>query len=189
MSIKAKIKETLLKMEGENRFLNRFAMKLLLMRKIGFPLYFTNFLFQRILRNQSEINFSVHFTSKVSHIENIKIHYDLITLTSFAVSGNCYIQAYNGLICGKNLLFAPGVKIITSGHDFKDINKPTKNDPVVIGDNVWIGANVVILPGIKIGNNCVIGAGAIVTKSFEDDGLILAGNPAKIIGKRDDLNV
>ncbi|MGC8925416.1 MAG: acyltransferase [Calditerrivibrio sp.] len=186
MSIKGRIKEILLKMEGEDRFINRFAVKLLLMRKIGFPLYLTNFFFQRILRNQSEINFSVHFTSKVSHIENIKIHYDLITLTSFAVSGNCYIQAYNGLICGKNFLFAPGVKIITSGHDFKDISKPTKNEPVIFGDNVWIGANVVILPGVRVGNNCVIGAGSVVTKSFVDDNLIIAGNPAKVISKREE---
>ncbi|MCX8084449.1 MAG: acyltransferase [Calditerrivibrio sp.] len=185
MSIKDSIKRKLQTLEDKNSFWGRFAVKLLLLRKIGFPLYFTNFFFQRVLRNQSEIDFSVHFTSKITHVENIRIHYDLVTLTSFAVSGHCYFQAYNGLYCGENFLFAPGVKIITSGHDLKDLSKPTKDGPVVIGDDVWIGANVVILPGVKIGNRCIIGAGSIVTRSFEEDDLIIAGNPAKIIRKRE----
>lgn len=185
MSIKNRIKSKLLSMEGEDSFTNRFFLKILLMRKIGFPLSFTNFIFQRVLRNQSEIDIPVHFTSKITHFDRIKISYDLITLTSFAVSGNCYIQAYNGLICGKNLLFAPGVKIITSGHELADISKPTENPPVKIGNNVWIGANVVILPGVTIGDRVVIGAGSIVTRSFTEHGVIIAGNPAKIIGSID----
>jgi len=139
-------------------------------------------LFSRILRNQSDVNISVHFTSRVTHFDRIKINYDIITLSSFAVSGNCYIQGYNGLTCGKNFLFAPGVKIITSGHDIKDITKPTTGNPITIGDDVWIGANAVLLPGVTIGSKTVIGAGAIVTKSFPDGGVIIAGNPARVIG-------
>lgn len=186
MSIKSRIKDKFLSMEGEDSFANRFFLKILLMRKIGFPLSLTNFIFQRVLRNQSEVKIPVHFTSKITHFDRIKISYDLITLTSFAVSGHCYIQAYNGLICGKNFLFAPGVKIITSGHELNDISKPTKNPPVKIGDNVWIGANAVILPGVTIGDRVVIGAGSIVTKSFTENGVIIAGNPAKIIGRIDE---
>jgi acetyltransferase-like isoleucine patch superfamily enzyme len=146
-----------------------------------------NFIFQRIFLINFKADIPVHFTSRIGFYENIRFVKDKTTVTSFAVSGGCYIQAYNGIIIGKNLLFAPGVKIISSNHDLKDHDKPTKNDPIIIGDNVWIGANAVILPGVKIGNNCVIGAGAVVTKSFEEDNLVIAGNPARIIKKLDDL--
>lgn len=52
--------------------------------------------------------------------------------------------------------------------------------PVIIGDNVWVGAGSCILPNVTIGNNCIIGANSVVTKSFPDN-CVIAGNPAKII--------
>lgn len=79
-------------------------------------------------------------------------------------------------------MFAPGVKIISANHDFLERTKFIKTSPIVIGNNVWLSANVIILPGVRIGNNCIVGAGSVVTKSFEEDNLIIAGNPAKIIG-------
>ena len=75
-----------------------------------------------------------------------------------------------------------GSKIISANHDVSDFSKHIKK-PVKIGNNVWIGANVVILPGVEIGDNTVIGAGSIVTKSFKEGNCIIAGNPAKIIKK------
>ena len=54
--------------------------------------------------------------------------------------------------------------------------------PINIGDNVWIGANVCILPGVTIGNNVVIGAGSVVNKDIPE-GVIAAGNPCKVIRK------
>jgi|TARA_B100001971_G_C18110042_1_gene493671 maltose O-acetyltransferase len=61
------------------------------------------------------------------------------------------------------------------------INKP-KTNKVKIGNNVFIGMNTIILPGVTIGNNVIIGAGSIVTKDFPDN-VVAAGNPAKIIKK------
>ena len=115
----------------------------------------------------------VHFTSVVSAFENIEIHFDKSTLTSFSVSGQCYIQAINGIKIGKNFLFAPGIKLISANHDLSNHNQWLTTDPIVIGNNVWIGTNAVILPGVQIADDCVIGAGAVVTKSFQDRGSIV----------------
>jgi len=158
--------------------------KLRLINIITFKLWFINFIFQRIFRRHSSLPFSVNFTSTIDE-KNIKYCQDDTTLASFAVSGNCYFQAHNGIELGKNCLFAPGVKIISSNHSKEDLSKPVKAKSIKLGDNVWIGANSVILPEVEIGNNCIVGAGSIVTKSFPHDNLVIAGNPAKIIEKFD----
>lgn len=54
---------------------------------------------------------------------------------------------------------------------------------VIIGKKCWIGMNAIILPGVKLGDNTIVGAGSVVTKSFPDGNLVIAGNPAKIINK------
>ena len=56
--------------------------------------------------------------------------------------------------------------------------------PITIGDNAWFGGNVTVLPGVTLGNNVVVGAGAVVTKSFGDD-VVLVGNPAHVIKEID----
>ena len=147
----------------------------------AFGLLLVNFIFQRIFRINAGIKFSVNFTSKIAYPSRIKLHKDKITVGSFVLSGNCYFQAYNGIEIGKNFLFAPGVKLISSNHNADDVSKSVAGKPIIIGDNVWIGANAIILPEVKLGNNCIVGAGSVVTKSFEEDGLIIGGNPARII--------
>lgn len=54
--------------------------------------------------------------------------------------------------------------------------------PIIVGNNVWIGGNVTVLPGVVIGDNCVIGAGSVVTKDIPDNSLAV-GNPRKVIRK------
>lgn len=153
-------------------------------KKSPLGLIITNFIFQNILRNNSNVDFPVHYTTRITDYENIRLNKDKVTIQSFAVSGACYIQAVNGINIGKNFLFAPGLKLISSNHDVDDYSISIKEKPISIGDNVWIGANVSILPGVTLGNNCIIGAGAVVTKSFLEDNVIIAGNPAKIIKRK-----
>lgn len=141
-----------------------------------------NFIVQRIFFINSLTKIQVNYTSRVTAFKNITLHKDKTTLLSFAVSGGVYIQGINGVVLGKNFLFAPGVKIISANHDMES-GGHIKIPPVTIGDDVWVGTNAVILPGITIGDNCVIAAGSIVTKSFSDN-CIIAGNPAKLIRKQ-----
>lgn len=161
---------------------SKLYFKLSLINKISLKLWLINCLFQRIFRRHSKLSFNVNFTSTISET-NIELNKDLITLGSFAISGGCYFQAVNGIKLGKNFLFAPGVKIISANHDYNEHSKSIKAEPIIIGDNVWLGANVIILPGVKLGNNCIVGASSVVTKSFEEGNLVIAGNPAKIIRK------
>ena len=119
----------------------------------------------------------VHFTSKVTGPARIQIGKDV--WISFASSGGCYIQGgRNPIKIGDNTIFAPGVKIISANHDPKDLNKQIEAEPIEIGKHCWIGANAVILPGVKLGDRAIVGAGAVVTKSFPEDAL-LVGVPAK----------
>lgn len=175
--MKALLKRFLLKNPG-------LLLKIRLVRKTTLSLYLINFVFQRIFRRQSKLKFNVNFTSSISS-NNLSYHADLTTLASFSISGHCYFQSINGIQLGKNCLFAAGVKLISSNHSISDFHQAVASPPIIIGDDCWLGANVIILPGVQIGNGCVIGAGSIVTKSF-GDGLVIAGNPAKILKRIDD---
>ncbi|WP_416867065.1 MAG: acyltransferase [Imperialibacter sp.] len=138
-----------------------------------------NFFYQKVLRINSEVPFMVHYTSIVS--QTVKLGKNVAPY--FANSGHCYIQGINGIVIGDNSIFAPGVKIISANHSKTDFTKHDKSlGPIIIGKSCWIGANAVILPGVHLGDNVIVGAGSVVTKSFESN-LVVAGNPAKIIGK------
>lgn len=80
---------------------------------------------------------------------------------------------------------APNVAIYTAGHPLHPVSRNSSYEygkEVTIGDNVWIGGNAVICPGVHIGNNVVIGAGSVVTKDIPD-WYVAAGNPCRLIRK------
>lgn len=104
---------------------------------------------------------------------------------------NAYIPN-PGVEIGKNVMMGPDVMIYTRNHNMKKSGIPMckqgyeEINPVVIGDDVWIGARAIILGGVNIGNGVVIGAGSIVTKNVPDYAVV-AGNPARIVKYREEV--
>lgn len=104
---------------------------------------------------------------------------------NFFANYNCTIIDVADVIIGDNCQMAPNVAIYTAGHPVYPSTRNTAYEygkEIVIGDNVWIGGNTVILPGVHIGDDVVIGAGSVVTKDIPDR-CIAAGNPCKVIRK------
>lgn len=99
----------------------------------------------------------------------------------------CHINGK--VIIGNDVIMAPDVAIYTVNHNTDRVDIPikyqgsTEEKPVSIGDGCWICARVIILPGVKIGKGCVVGAGAVVTKSVPDFSVV-AGNPARVVKQR-----
>ena len=101
----------------------------------------------------------------------------------FFANYNCTILDVAEVRIGDNVMLAPNVAIYTAGHP---VHPDTRNSgyeygkAVVIGDNVWIGGNSVICPGVTIGSNVVIGAGSVVARDIPD-WCVAAGNPCRVI--------
>lgn len=104
---------------------------------------------------------------------------------NFFANYNCTIIDVAKVKIGDNCQMAPNVSIYTAGHP---IYPDTRNSAfeygkeVVIGDNVWLGGNTVVCPGVHIGDNVVVGAGSVVTKDIPSWS-IAAGNPCRVIRK------
>lgn len=98
------------------------------------------------------------------------------------INRNCFLLAKDRIEIGENSTLAYGVTILTSANPNGPHNKlaelyPAKTAPVVIGRDVWVGANATILPGVTIGGYSIVAAGAVVTKDVPS-GVLVAGNPA-----------
>lgn len=88
---------------------------------------------------------------------------------------------------GNNITISSGVKFTTHDNSAAKVFKGSTNSldlfgRIIIGNNCFIGQNALILPGVVLANNTIVAAGSVVTKSFTEDGKIIGGNPAKIIG-------
>jgi len=102
------------------------------------------------------------------------------------INENVFIQ---GATIGSYVMIAPNVSILNSTHNFDRIDIPmieqgaVKQDNPIVEDDVWLGRNVTILPGIKIGKGSIVAAGAVVVKNVEPYSIV-GGVPAKLIKKR-----
>ena len=111
--------------------------------------------------------------------------YNISVGENFYMNHNCTILDCAKVEFGDNVFVAPNCGFYTAGHplDFETRNKGLEYaKPLKIGNNVWIGGNVIVLPGVNIGDNVVIGAGSVVNKDIPENS-VAVGNPCKVIKK------
>ncbi|WP_152395710.1 sugar O-acetyltransferase [Paenibacillus guangzhouensis] len=125
-------------------------------------------------------------TAETFHIEQpfyCDYGYNIEIGKNFYANHNCIMLDCAKITFGDNVFIAPNCGFYTAGHplDVEQRNEGLEIAyPITVGNNVWIGGGVSILPGVTIGDNSVIGAGSVVTKDIPS-GVIAAGNPCRVI--------
>lgn len=114
----------------------------------------------------------------IGDYKNLFLHYNS------EINSGCFIVAKDKIEIGENSTIAYGVTILTSANPNGPKNSlsklyPKMTAPVIIGNDVWVGAKSIILPGVKIGDFSIIAAGSVVVKDVPS-GVLVAGNPAMV---------
>ena len=116
--------------------------------------------------------------------------WNIETGENFFANYNLTVLDVGKVTFGDNVQIAPNVSIYTAGHPVHPASRNSGYEygiPITVGNNVWIGGSVVILPGVTVGDNAVIGAGSVVTKDIPGD-VIAAGNPCRVLRKITDAD-
>ncbi len=107
-----------------------------------------------------------------------------------SIGSRCHLWAgpsRGRIIIGDNCLFGPEVLLTTANYRFNDGSpvtlQPMDEADIVLGKDVWLGARVIVLPGVSIGDGAIVGAGSVVTKSLPA-GAIVVGQPGRVVGER-----
>ena len=111
--------------------------------------------------------------------------YNIEVGDNFFANYGCIFLDPNKITFGNNVMIAPNCVFSTAGHALDAKQRISGEEialPINVGDNVWIGASVTVLPGVKIGSNTIIGGGSLVNKDIPD-GVIAIGVPCKILRK------
>ena len=110
---------------------------------------------------------------------NIRVGDRFFANFNFTVLDEAYVTI------GDDVFIGPNVSLYTACHSTDPVERNTRREwaePITIGNNVWIGGSVTVLPGVTIGDNCTIGAGSVVTKDIPANS-IAVGNPCRVIKK------
>jgi len=142
--------------------------------RVPFESWFRQKFFRR--GDNSRAYWPINATSTVYNPEKILVGVDAYP----GYMGGCYITGRGGLTIGDYTRIAPNVVIVTANHDLYD-SREYDLKPVNIGAYCWLGAGVKVMPGVTLGDFTIAGAGAVITKSFEDGYCVIAGNPARKI--------
>ena len=127
-----------------------------------------------IIRNEGDLCVVLPFFAEFGYIEAGE---------NCFIGNDCSFIDGGGIFIGNNVMIAPRVVLATATHPIDAqlrLTKLTKCAPIVIEDNVWIGANSTVLGGVTIGANSIIGAGSVVTHDIPSN-CVAVGNPCKVI--------
>ncbi|MGM0238452.1 chorismate mutase [Enterococcus sp. AZ103] len=114
---------------------------------------------------------------------NFDYGYNIFVGENFYTNYNSILLDICPITIGNNCMFGPNVQLYTASHPLEPGKRNSGLElgkPITIGDNAWLGGGVVIVPGVTLGDNVVVAAGSVVTKSFGDN-VVLGGNPAGVI--------
>jgi len=109
--------------------------------------------------------------------------YNIEVGENFFANYNFTVLDVGKVIIGDNAFIAPNVSIYTAGHPIHPLSRNSGYEyglDIVIGDNVWLGGSVSIMPGVHIGSNVVIGGGSVVTRDIPDN-VLAVGNPCRVV--------
>lgn len=140
------------------------------------PIRFRDWWRQEVLGVNRGPYWPVHASSRIVGWRNILAGIE----TSPGLMPGCYIQAIGKLRIGDYTQIGPNVNIVTANHRFEDLRMHDAHE-VNIGAYCWLGAGSSVLPGVTLGDFTIVGAGAVVTKSFPAGCVLIAGNPARPI--------
>jgi maltose O-acetyltransferase len=121
---------------------------------------------------------------------HIRMPWRLTCGRQVSIGRGCQLTCTEGVTLGDDVLLGPGVLLVSNNHEWTDPHRHIRDQglrgaPITIGDDVWIGANVVVLPGVTIGEGAVIAAGSVVRDDV-DAYAVVAGAPAKVVSHRGD---
>lgn len=148
---------------------------------IGWIWCWKNLFMQKIIGYNRNCPFPVSFRNEIGNWRNLE--FNLNDMNNFQHFG-VYFQTWRGKIyLGEGTYIAPNVGLITQNHNLENLNEHDTAEDIYLGKSCWVGMNSVILPGIKLGDNTIVAAGAVVTKSFPEGNCVIGGVPAKLIKK------
>ena len=145
----------------------------------GFYWAFKALWIRNILRLAPPLPWPAALGCHVSNPNNLIFHPD--NLDNFQSPGTYWQNFSARIYLGRGSYVAPNVGLITANHEAGALDEHAEGRDIVIGERCWIGMNAVILPGVVLGDDTIVAAGAVVAKSYPQGRVVLGGVPAKVL--------